>query len=86
MHHLMNVRQISISEFKAHCTEEMREVEKGNVILQVTRHGKTIAVVGKPVEEPIAPLLGAGKATATLNESYDPHAPAFDEEDWEMNR
>lgn len=86
MHHLMNVRQISISEFKAHCTEEMREVEKGNVILQVTRHGKTIAVVGKPVEEPIATLLGAGKATATLNESYDPHAPALDEEDWEMNR
>ena len=82
----MNVRQISISGVKAHCTAEMREVEKGNVILQVTRHGKTIAVVGKPVEEPIATLLGAGKATATLNESYDPHAPAFDEEDWEMNR
>lgn len=82
----MDVRQISISEFKAHCTEKMREVEKGNVILQVTRHGKTIAVVGKPTEEAVAPLLGAGKATATLNESYDPHAPAFDEEDWEMNR
>ncbi len=82
----MNVRQISISEFKAHCTEEMREVEKGNVILQVTRHGKTIAVVGKPEEEPVAPFLGAGKGTATLNETYDPHAPAFDEDDWEMNR
>jgi antitoxin (DNA-binding transcriptional repressor) of toxin-antitoxin stability system len=81
----MNTRQISISEFKAHCTEELRQVEMGNVVLQVTRHGKTIAVVGKPPEELIAPLLGAGKATATLNESYDPHAPAFDEEDWEMN-
>ncbi|RYD34368.1 MAG: type II toxin-antitoxin system Phd/YefM family antitoxin [Verrucomicrobiaceae bacterium] len=81
----MTVRQISISEFKAHCTKEIRAVEKGNVILQVTRHGKTVAVVGKPAEEPIAPLLGAGKGTATLNASYDPHAPAFDEDDWKMN-
>lgn len=81
----MNIRQISISEFKAHCTEEMRNVEQGNVVLKVTRHGKTVAVVAKPQEEPTAPFLGAGKGTATLNESYDPHAPAFDEEDWEMN-
>lgn len=81
----MTVRQISISEFKAHCTEEIRAVEKGGLILEITRHGKTVALVGKPAEEPLAPLLGAGKATATLNEAYDPHAPAFDEEDWEMN-
>jgi len=82
----VNVQQISISEFKAHCTEEIREVEKGNVILQITRHGKTVAIVQKPADEPVAPLLGVGKTTATLNESYDPHAPAFDEEDWDMNR
>jgi hypothetical protein len=25
----MDVRRVSISEFKAHCTEEIREVEKG---------------------------------------------------------
>lgn len=73
-------------EFKDHCTEEMRGVEKGEVVLQVTRHGKTIAEVCKPEEEPDAPFLGAGKGTVTLNPSYDPHAPAFDEEDWEMNR
>jgi len=71
----MTVRQISVSEFKAHCTEERREVEKGNVILQVTRHGKAVAVVGKLPEEPIADLLGVGKATATLDESYDPSPP-----------
>jgi antitoxin (DNA-binding transcriptional repressor) of toxin-antitoxin stability system len=82
----MNVRQISISEFKAHCTEEIREVEKGDLILELTRHGRTVAEVRKPEEEPDAPFLGAGKGTATLNPSYDPHAPAFDENDWEMNR
>lgn len=81
----MTVRQISISEFKAHCAKEIREVEKGNVILQVTRHGKTVVVVVKPAEEPMPPFLGAGKGTATLNERYDPHAPAFDDEDWKMN-
>jgi prevent-host-death family protein len=41
----MTVRQISISEFKAHCTEEIREVEKGELVLELTRHGKTVAVV-----------------------------------------
>lgn len=39
----MTVRQIGISEFKAHCTEEIWEVEKGNLILQVTGHGKPVA-------------------------------------------
>lgn len=81
----MTVRQISISEFKAHCTEQIRAVEKGDLLLELTRHGKTVAVLGKPVPKTVAPFLGAGKDTATLNESYDPHAPAFDEDDWEMN-
>ncbi len=81
----MTVRKISITDFKAHCTEEIRAVEKGNLLLELTRHGKTVAVLGKPVPKPIPPFLGAGKGTATLNESYDPHAPAFDEDDWEMN-
>ena len=47
----MTVRQISITEFKAHCTEEIREVEKGNVILQVTRHGKPVVTIGSAGSE-----------------------------------
>ncbi len=83
----MNVRKISISEFKAHYPEEIRAVEKGDLLLELTRHGKTVAVVQPPSAAPSAPTLedwvGSGKGTATFGQNYDPHAPAFDPEDWE---
>ncbi len=83
----MNVRQISISEFKAHCTEEIRSVEKGDLILELTRHGKTVAVVNSAHASPSAPTLadwvGSGKGTVAFAPRYDPANPAFDPEDWE---
>lgn len=83
----MTVRQISISEFKAHCTEEIREVEKGNLILELTRHGKAVAVVQPLALSAAAPTLeswlGSGKGTVTLGPGYDPAAPAWDAGDWE---
>lgn len=83
----MNVRQISISEFKAHCTEEIREVERGELVLELTRHGKTVAVVQSPFAAPSAPTLedwvGCGKGTVTYAPAYDPAGPAFDPGDWE---
>jgi len=79
-------RTISISEFKAHCTEQLRAVEEQGITLEITRHGKVIAIA-KPPESGPSPisLLGAGKGTAFLTDSYDPHEPAFAESDWEMN-
>jgi prevent-host-death family protein len=83
----MTVRQISISEFKSHCTEEIREVEKGKVILELTRHGKTVAVVQASNVSPHSPTLedwvGSGKGTVTFAPSYKPSEPAFDPNDWE---
>ncbi len=83
----MTTRQISISEFKAHCTEEIRQVEKGELVLELTRHGKTVAVVQSPAASTTAPTLedwvGSGKGTVTFGPGYDPSAPAFDPDDWE---
>ncbi len=83
----MTVRQISISEFKSHCTEEIREVEKGKVILELTRHGKTVAVVQASSASPHAPTLidwvGSGKGTVKFAPDYNPSEPAFDPDDWE---
>lgn len=83
----MDVRQVTISEFKAHCTEEIREVEKGGLVLELTRHGKTVAVVHPPSASPSAPTLedwvGSGKGTVRFGPGYDPAGPAFDPEDWE---
>lgn len=83
----MIIRQISISEFKTHCTEEIREVQKGELILELTRHGKTVAVVHPPSTAPSAPTLeswvGSGKGTVSFSPNYDPAAPAFEVDDWE---
>jgi len=83
----MNLRQVSISEFKAHCTEEIRAVEKGDVILELTRHGKTVAIVQPPHTSPAAPTLagwvGSGKGTVAFGPGYDPAGSAWDDEEWE---
>ncbi len=48
-----------------------------------------IAVAKPPLTEPAEigpmPLLGVGKGTATLSPEYDPHVPAFGEDEWEIN-
>jgi hypothetical protein len=82
----MDVRRVSISEFKTRCSEEIREVEKGRLILELTRHGKTVAVVHPPFAAPSAPTLvdwvGSGKGTVRFGRGYDPAGPVFDPEDW----
>jgi prevent-host-death family protein len=80
-------KQISVSEFKAHCTEEIRAVEKGDTILELTRHGRKVAVVKSPeAAEATADLeswIGSGKGTVTFGPGYDPNVPAWNASDWE---
>jgi prevent-host-death family protein len=83
----MITKQISVSEFKAHCTEEIRAVEKGDTILELTRHGKKVAVVKSldiPASTPdLGCWIGSGKGTVAFGPDYDPNAPAWDSADWE---
>lgn len=83
----MLTRRLSVSEFKAHCTEEIRAVEKGDMVIELTRHGKRVAVVKSPDEaEPVPDLaswLGSGKGSVAFARGYDPHAAAWDSSDWE---
>lgn len=83
----MNIKQLSISEFKAHCTEEIRALEKGGVIIELTRHGKKVAVVqaASAAQSPpnLASWIGSGKGSVTYGPNYDPAAPAWDSNDWE---
>ena len=83
----MITRQLSVSEFKAHCTEEIRALEKGGTILELTRHGKKVAVVRSAADADSAPSLegwiGSGKGTVTYGPGYDPAGPAWDASDWE---
>lgn len=85
----MTTQQISVSEFKAHCAEQLRKVETEDVALQITRHGKVVATVQKPVEaasegpQTMAEFMGSLRGTVIFADDYDPDEPAFAAEDWE---
>lgn len=83
----MATKQLGISEFKTHCTEELRALEKGGLIIELTRHGKMVAVVqaataAKSLPD-LASWIGSGKGSVTYGPNYDPAAPAWDSNDWE---
>ena len=80
----MKVKQVPVSEFKAHCSEELREVEENeNLVIEVTRHGKVIATVQAPEKNSEIPsILGAGIGTATIAPGVDLAEPTFDYEEW----
>lgn len=88
----MTTKQISVSEFRAHFAEKLRVVETEDCALEITRHGKIIAVVEKPrSKKPDLPkgwpdYLGKLSGTAKFSENYDPAEPAWSEDEWEMNR
>lgn len=88
----MVTKQISVSEFKAHCTEKLRAVEMEDCALQITRHGKIIAVVKKPrttetgLPKDWSDYLGKLSDTAKFSEDYNPTEPAWSEDEWEMNQ
>jgi prevent-host-death family protein len=83
----MITKQISVSEFKAHCTEKIRAVEKGDIVIELTRHGKKVAVVKSPDAAAsipdLASWIGSGKGTVAFGPGYHPDAPAWDSSDWE---
>ena len=88
----MNTKQISVSEFKAHCAEELRGVETEAQSLEITRHGKVIAVVEKPhAADDTLPVdwsdyLGGLRGTVSYAPDYDPAESAWSAAEWDMNQ
>lgn len=81
------VRVLSVSNFKAHCTEELRSVEEDGTKLAITRHGKVIAMVEPPKLSPlktIGEMMGSAAHLVTIPEDTDLNEPSWDEEEWEM--
>lgn len=84
-------KTLSVSEFKSHCTDALREVETTGIPLQITRHGRPVAVVSKPgeglAEQPKAKSLrdwmGSLAGSIEFAPDYDPAEPAFSPQDWE---
>lgn len=79
------IRTIPIAEFKAHCTQALREVEETGAVLQITRHGKIVAIVEPPAEEMVSAIgewAASGRGLMEFSPNYDPDEPACAPDEW----
>ena len=57
---------ISVTRFRTHCLELIRKVESGGEVVEITRHGKTVARLtshtggSSPSQRPWENLRGSG--------------------------
>ena len=82
------IQSVSVTEFKAKCTEKLRQVEESGVSLKITRHGRTVAVIhpSKPDSARcIGDLMGSTVGAVTFSNSVDPDAPAWSDDEWQMH-
>lgn len=70
----------SVSEFKAHCTEQLRALEEQSITLEIIRHEKVVAMVepAKPEGPTMEEWIGSG--AGLMKEGA---ANLFDEPTWE---
>ena len=78
--------KMSVSNFKAKCTWVLREVATEDKTVEITNHGKTIAVVGPIKGENKNPKKFFGSLTGTASQVGDIVSPATDAKDWDANR
>lgn len=62
----MKNKDISVTEFKAHCLELIGNVNKEKVSITLTKHGKPCAQV-IPINNDVEELFGCLKGTVTEN-------------------
>jgi prevent-host-death family protein len=79
------MREVTISEFKANCFSLLNQVQKTKQPLRVTRFGRPIAEI-----VPIAPQPSRADWFGSMKDSIeilgDIISPANDEQDWEVLR
>jgi prevent-host-death family protein len=79
--------KMSVTEFKAKCTQVLREVATHPYTVEVTKRGKTIAVVSAPEARPRkSPRQFFGSLKGTATHVADIVSPATDPKDWEACR
>ncbi|MEX2607807.1 MAG: type II toxin-antitoxin system Phd/YefM family antitoxin [Kiritimatiellia bacterium] len=85
---LQEEHKIGISEFKAHCTEYLRKVELSGEPLRVTRHGKVVAVVNPPDDEPptLAEWMGSGAGLCKVGSGALFDEPTWQPGEWDMEQ
>lgn len=79
--------KMSVSEFKAKCTRVLREVSMEYKTVEVTNHGKVIAVVESPKpEKKRAPKTFVGALAGTASHVGDIVSSAVSAKEWDAIR
>lgn len=82
----MTTQRFSISEFKAHCTALLRDLARQPRILEITNHGRVIAVVGPPREPGgMDPGRWLGSLRGTVVRYEEPGLPTTGPGEWEIS-
>lgn len=76
-------KMVGVAEFKAKCSEFLRELEAGGGPITITNRGKIVGVLSPPPvpEEEPRSFFGFMKGTVTLAPDFDPGEMA--DPDWE---
>lgn len=79
---------ISVTEFKAHCLELVRQVERGGESVTIRRRGKMVARLGpvKAHEKAIKPWEKLRADTAGTICRFEPGESVLNDEDFEAMR
>lgn len=81
----MSTRQLTVSDFAAHCVDELSVIEKGDTVVELIRDGKVIATISPAPREKtgtLADCIGTGAGfTLAPGESLD--EPTWTPEEWE---
>ncbi len=84
----MSIRQISVSDFAAHCVEEIDSLQHGDTTLELMSGGRVVAVLSPSSSTggnggALTDWMGLGASLMRFGPDYDSAAPAFDPEEWE---
>ena len=79
--------KMPVSEFKARCTQVLREVATKPYTVEVTNRGRVIALVSPPVpEKKPDPKAFFGSLKGTVSYISDDFDEPLGEEEWEASR
>ncbi len=86
---LMTVKNLTLEEFKKHCSDELELVVSGENALQLTSNGKVMAIINPAqsgdIAGTLADVIGSG-CGIEYAPGFDPDAPACDPDEWEAVR
>lgn len=78
--------KMSVSQFKAEYTRVLREVAAEHKTVQITNHGKTVAIVEPCTAIAKSPGKFFGSLAGTASRVGDIVSPALAQGDWDANR